>query len=292
MRQGTRGLGEWGTAGLLLTALLICASAARAQERSAATVGTGPDARVTIENPSGSVTVTGWDRSEVVVYASRNNLRNLELNADGNRVTMKAITGFSIDVRVPNNAKLTVQCGSGSINISDVEGTIEAESASGTLQIEGHPRTLNATGISGGVTILGGGRELTHAESVSGTVVVTDARGVVDARSSSGAVTVSGRVRDARLFSVSGDVSFKGIIEDSGRLSAESSSASVELRLPANTSAEYELSTVSGNIENDFGPAATRMRNSPGVRLNFSVGGGSARVKAATVSGSVRLTER
>jgi DUF4097 and DUF4098 domain-containing protein YvlB len=199
---------------------------------------------------------------------------------------------MSLDVRVPKNAKLTVKCGSGSINITDVDGTIEAESASGTLQIEGHPRTINAQGLSGGVTILGGGRESTHAESVSGSVVVTDARGVVDARSSSGSVTVNGRVRDARLFSVSGDVSFKGSIEDSGRLSAETSSASVELRLPANTSAEYDLSTVSGNIENDFGPAATRVRNNPGVRLNFSVGGGSGHVKAATVSGSVRLMER
>jgi DUF4097 and DUF4098 domain-containing protein YvlB len=271
--------------------MVVLVNAAGAQERPAV-IEARADARVSIHNPSGSVSVTAWDRNEVAVYASRSSLRNLELSGEGNRIIVRAHSGFSMEVRVPKNAKLNVQCGSGSIQITGVEGTVEAESASGSLRIEGTPRSITAQGLSGGVTVLGGGTEITRAESVSGSVVITEARGVVDAKSSSGGVRVSGRVRDARLFSVSGSVTFNGTIENSGRLSAESSSASVELKLPANTSAEYELSTVSGHIENDFGPAATKARRGSGVSLNFSVGGGGARVKAASVSGSVRLTER
>jgi DUF4097 and DUF4098 domain-containing protein YvlB len=263
------------------------------QERPA-TVQASSDARVHIYNPSGSVKVTGWDRDEVAVFGSRGDLRQLELSRgdNGRRIEARATTGFSLDVRVPKGAQLIVECGSGAIEISGVEGSIEAESASGSLQIQGYARSITANGLSGGVTIIGGGSEITHAESVSGSVVITDARGVVDAKSSSGGVTVSGDVRDAKLFSISGDAIFRGTIASGGRLTAESSSAGVEIRLPRNTSAEYELSTVSGDIENEFGPVATRSRNGSGVELRFSVGGGNARVKAATVSGSVRLIAR
>jgi hypothetical protein len=94
------------------------------------------------------------------------------------------------------------------------------------------------------------------------------------------------------LFSVSGTVMFDGSIAINGRLSAESSSGSVELTLPRNTSATYELSTISADIDNDFGPPATRARNGSGVSLRFSVGSGGARIKGNSVSGSVILQGR
>ena len=62
--------------------------------------------------------------------------------------------------------------------------------------------------------------------------------------------------------------------------------------LPRNTSAKYELSTVSADIDNDFGPPATRKRGGAGVSLEFTVGNGGARIKAASVSGSVLLQGR
>lgn len=275
-----------------LSMLFVLTTTAMAQERTA-DINVTKDVRVHIYSPNGGVRVSGWDRNLVSAYGSRGQLRDLEIAADGpQRVTIRSRTGTAIDVRVPTGAQVIVECGSGSIEINGVAGTVEAESSSGTLQIQGAPRSISANGISGGVTIVGGGTEITHAESVSGSVVITDARGVVDARSSSGGVQVSGRVRDAKLFSVTGSVAFNGTVENGGRLSAESSSASVELRLPSNTPAEYELSTVSGDIDNDFGPAATRSQNGNNVVLRFSVGGGGARVKAATVSGSIRLTNR
>jgi DUF4097 and DUF4098 domain-containing protein YvlB len=280
-----------GTVAVAFAAALLCTATLQAQERPAE-MDAARDARVHIYNPSGSVKVTGWDREQVAVYASRSNLRDLELSGDRNRITMRVQNGFSIEVRVPHGAQLIVECGSGSVDISGVDGTVEAESSSGSVQITGAPHSIAATGFSGGVTIMGGGTEITHAESVSGSVVITDAHGVVDAKSSSGSVSVSGDVRDAHLFSVSGDVEFRGTVASAGRLSAESSSASVELKLPRNTSAEYELTTVSGEIDNEFGPTATHSRNGAGVTLRFSIDGGDARIKAASVSGSVHLNSR
>lgn len=276
---------------LTFLALAFFATNAFAQDRPATTAAEA-DARVSIENTSGSITVTAWDRNEVAVYGGRSVLRNLELDGNPRHVQIRMNAGSSLDVRVPRRAQLRAKSSSGFVHVEGVEGSVDIESASGTLQVEGRPRSIHATGFSGGVTILGGGTEVTRAESVSGTVMITRANGVVEAKSSSGGVNVKGDVREAVLFSVSGSVMFDGTVADGGRLSAESSSGSVELSLPRNTSAEYDLTTISADIDNDFGPPALKARNGSGVGLRFTVGNGGARIKAASVSGSVRLQAR
>jgi DUF4097 and DUF4098 domain-containing protein YvlB len=278
---------------LLATSLLLVATAsAGAQERTMMTVGATADARVTLTNTSGSIHVTVCERNEVSVFGPRSLGRSLEIDTEPHHIQLKMVDGSELKVCVPRRAKLRAHSGSGSVHVEGVEGTVDIESASGSLQVEGRPRSIHATGFSGGVTILGGGIEVTRAESVSGTVMVTRASGLVEAKSSSGGVSVKGDVRDAQLFSVSGTVAFDGTVANNGRLSAESSSGSVELILPRHTSAEYELSTISADIDNDFGPPATRTRNGAGISVRFSVGGGGARIKGNSVSGSVILQGR
>jgi DUF4097 and DUF4098 domain-containing protein YvlB len=274
-----------------IVGLLIGATSAPAQERPFI-LETSADARIVIENTSGSITVTAWDRNAVAVMGSRSALRDLEAEGGPNQVQLKMQRGHGLDVRVPRGAQLRATSGSGSVRVEGVEGSVDVESGSGSLHIEGTPRSIHAQGFSGGVTVLGGGTEVTRAESVSGTVIVTRASGIVEAKSSSGGVSVKGNVREANLFSVSGSVMFDGTVVHNGRLSAESSSGSVELTLPRNTPAEYDLSTISADIDNDFGPRPARKRGGGGVSLQFTVGNGGARIKAASVSGSVLLQGR
>ena len=266
-------------------------SSLRAQDRPLV-LETESDARVTIENTSGSITVIAWDRNVVSVQGGRSTLRDLEVEGSPRHVSLKMLHGHYLEVRVPRRAQVRAHSASGFVRVEGVEGTVDVESGSGTLHIEGTPRSIHAQGFSGGVTILGGGTEFTRAESISGTVIITRANGIVEAKSSSGGVSVKGNVREAVLFSVSGSVVFDGAVANGGRLSAESSSGSVELTLPRNTSAKYELSTVSADIDNNFGPPATRKRGGGGVSLEFTVGNGGARIKAASVSGSVLLQGR
>lgn len=278
--------------GILLGSVtwMLLASTASAQGRPG-TMAVGREARVDIRSAGGPVTVTAWERSEVAVTTPGNTPDEYRLSGDGQRVTVRVGHDAPVQVNVPRDAMLNVRTGTGPIMIRGLTRTIEAESGSGPVRIEARAQSITATGFSGGVVIVGGGSEITRAESASGSVIITDAAGVVDASSSSGSVRVSGRVTDARLFSVSGSVNFDGTVESGGRLSAESSSGSVLLRLPASGSAEYELSTVNGSIRNSFGPSAGRTSGT-GARLRFVVGGGGARIKGSTVSGSVSLTDR
>ena len=278
---------------ILVTAalLILSVNGLHAQDR-ALTVGTDANARVTIDNPSGSITVRACERNEVILGGGRSMARNVEIDATPKHVQLKVVHGHSLDVCVPRNAQLRAHSGSGSIRVEGVSGTVDVESGSGSVQVEGRPRTIHAMAFSGDVTILGGGSEVTRAESISGSVVITRAGGTVEAKSGSGNVNVKGEVREAELFAVSGNAVFDGILANGGRLSAESSSGSVDITLPRNTSAEYELSTLSGDIDNDFGPPATRTRGGPGLTLRFTVGDGGARIKGHTLSGSVRVQDR
>lgn len=273
-----------------IAALLLTAGLSRAQDVPR-TMAVAAGARVSISSAVGPVSVTAWERAEVAVTMGGASPQEYELSGDAQRVTIRVHYTGPLQVRVPRDVMLNVQTGAGPIMIRGVTRNIEAESGSGPVRIEARAQSITATGFSGGVMIVGGGSEVTRAESASGSVIVTDATGVVDASSSSGSVRVNGRVTDARLFSVSGSVSFEGTVERGGRLTAETSSGSVMLRLPATTSAEFELSTVNGRIANSFGPRPERT-GTIGARLHFVVGGGAARIKGATVSGSVTLTDR
>lgn len=245
-------------------------------------------ASVTIENASGTIRVFATGGRELTVLDVSGDLaRELEIDTRGSDIRVKASSSY-LQVRVPADAKLFVKNSSGSVSISGMRSSVEVETSSGRIEVAGVVETLHAESFSGSITA-DGGSQRTYAESISGRVALARVQGDVDARSTSGAVRVVGRdIKDAKLSSVSGMVTFEGTLDRNARLEAESSSASVELTIPNNFSAQYDLTSISGRIENDFGPSPTPRRNGNGATLRFSTGGG-AHIVATSVSGSVRL---
>lgn len=115
------------------------------------------------------------------------------------------------------------------------------------------------------------------------------AQGSVDARSTSGSVIVRGNdIVDGKISSVSGTASFSGTLTKNARLELESSSGSVDITLPNNFPGIYDLNSISGDIDNDFGPSPSHPRHGTGAILKFSTGSG-ARIVATTVSGHINL---
>ena len=110
----------------------------------------------------------------------------------------------------------------------------------------------------------------------------------------SGTVTVSAEgVKDCRLETTSGPIRLDGSLAPGGRIDAITVSGSIELRLPADVSAEIEASTFSGDIDNELGPRARRTSEyGPGKELSFSHGSGDGRIKVRAFSGSVLLRKK
>ena len=272
---------------LFLMVLMTVAHPAIAQ-RTERRVGVPAGATITVVNHSGSIEVVGSSTDEISIPQARDLQRELEIQVDGRQIRVEVRT-MHLLVRVPSNARLNVRGESGSVTVSGVTAPVDIETSSSSIDVNGIPETLHIETLSGSIQA-DGDRESLYAETVSGSVTINQARGVVDARSTSGHVNVRGReLKEARLSSVSGQVSFEGTFSRDGRLEAESSSGHIELRMPESFGAEYDLTAISGSIDNEFGPRPARSRNGSGEHLKFVSSGGGGRVIATTVSGSIRL---
>ena len=197
----------------------------------------------------------------------------------------------SLEVRVPARSRLHIESFAGSIAVSEVSGTVSAETVNGSITVGGQAHEIQAESVNGSVEVAGASTH-THAESVNGSV--SGASGDLDASTVNGRLEVTGgSFSRAHLETVSGSLSFQGALGSRATFEAETVSGSVTIALPAAVGADFSISTFSGSVDNAFGPAATRAtRHTPEKDLEFSTGGGGASVTIHTLSGSIALRKR
>jgi len=260
-----------------------------------------PDGLVEIENPVGSIRVIGWSRPEVAVSGSLGHrATGLEFSGDPHRTRIGIETEGNphavraeLEVHVPAGSRLEIDSFAASITITDVTGAVKAETVNGSITMTGGSKEVSLQTVNGSVEVTSPATRV-HAESVNGAVTVRDASGEVDASTVNGRlVVVGGAFQRARLETVSGSLRFEGDLTKRATLEAETVSGSVELVLPAGVSADFSVSTFSGEIENELGPAAQKAsRFTSEKSLSFSTGSGGAKVSVQTLSGPIRLRKR
>ena len=287
---------------ILLAAIapLLLAGAAADQTDVDRTVDARPDGRVTITNVAGSVKVNGWDRNEVEVKGTLGpGVERLDIDSSGRTVEIEVDylrrshgrdADAHLEIRVPAGSDVDVESVSAEVSVAGVTGEVTVESVSGSVDVEGSPQSVDLESVSGSIEVRGGADQAS-AESVSGRVRLSGAFRDVEAESVSGRVELSSdEIRRADLSTTSGDIELAGSLAPRAEIEVESHSGSVELLLPSSVSARFEVTTYSGRIDNDLGPPAEKTsRYAPGKELNFAIGGGDARIRVDTFSGSVRL---
>ena len=250
---------------------------------------------VQLGSVSGEIRVTGSDRQDVKLVASIERGR-FELSATRSRIGLqtRSVSGRQgsayIEVRVPVGTRVTASTVSGLVAVRATQGEIVARSVSGRVEVRG-------------------GRDRVDVETVSGTLEVSDIQGrmsieavsaSIDVDGASGdltAQTVSGSVRvrrspltGLRAETVSGNITYDGSLAADGTYRVNTHSGSVTLTLPANVGAALELETFSGRIVSDF-PLTLQPGQSTGrgKRMEFTLGGGGARVTAEAFSGNINI---
>jgi DUF4097 and DUF4098 domain-containing protein YvlB len=160
-------------------------------------------------------------------------------------------------------------------------------------QDRGRPAELSIETVSGDLTVAASAPR-TDLASVSGSITVDLATGRLEAESVSGAIRVeNGSLEGASFETVSGDISYAGDIVGRGSYEIESMSGGVTLLVPPSVSAEFDITTFSGNIDNDIGPEAERAsKYTPEKELSFSTGSGGATVSIESFSGSIKIKTR
>lgn len=284
---------------LFLAAVFPAAATAQSgvdQRRPAA-----PDGLVEIENASGSIRVLGSDQAEVAVKGTLGHgATGLELSGSGRRTRVEVETEGNphgvrsdIEVRVPVGSRVQIDGFQAEITVIGVKGGVRAETVNGAISVSGPSKDVDVQSVNGAVEVTGSGGRV-HAESVNGRVTVKDASGEVDASTVNGVLAVMGGTFDhLRLETVSGELRFEGALSKDARLDAETVSGGVDLTLPASVSADFSVTTFSGNVSNELGPPAQKAsRWTPEKELSFSTGGGGAKVNVQTLSGSIRIRKK
>jgi DUF4097 and DUF4098 domain-containing protein YvlB len=234
---------------VIAAALIIVASAVASAQDFKKSYELPADAKISVSNVSGSISIAGYDGSAVVVTAYRE-------GRDAARVTIEdRSTAGEVDVQVkypercecdasvrfevqvPRSTayRLTSNTVSGNMEISDVTGRFAVNSVSGNVRVG------QVTGSVSGNT-------------VSGTVEV--------------AVAELEGAENMEFNSVSGDV---------------------VLRLPSSIDARVDFSTLSGEIESEFPIQKHEKKRGPGQSASGQLGSGTRTLHANSVSGDIRL---
>jgi DUF4097 and DUF4098 domain-containing protein YvlB len=189
-------------------------------------------------------------------------------------------------VTVPEDMALSLSSHSGSVSVtgtkgelsvSSVEGSIVAQGGSGFISLQSVEGTIELTDASGRMAL----------STVDGDLVVRNARGSLKGN------TVDGEIRFERIesdevdaSSVDGDITFEGAIRAGGRYHISSHDGDVAVIAPT-ISADVSVSTFSGDFESDFPVVLTGSQK--GGRMNFTLGGGGARLEVESFSGTITL---
>jgi len=260
------------------------------------------DGTVDLSSVSGDIVVTGWTRGEARVraYTERGQLKS---NFTSSRLTIEAeaVRGrmgeTRYEVSVPQGARIVLRSRSGDLTAQNTMGAVDMSTTSGDVILTGAKGRVTIESVSGEVQAskIEGDVEVT---AVSADVEIDGVTGSVRVESTGGDIVIDdAKSGGAYASTVSGEVTYRGSIDAKGRYEFLSFSGDVALEGPRTVSAQFSVETFSGELDSDFPvtlqPNAFTSRDDDRRgkrrRLEFTVGGGEARVIAESFSGDVNI---
>ena len=262
------------------------------------------DGEVRIDNLAGTVKILAWDKNQVQVTGTIGQLvQRVDIHGDADSVEIRVILPHHVQsddcdecadlqIQVPKGARLEVSTVSADVEASGLSGPVQLGTVSGGVSLNSASNHIDVRTVSGVVTVVGSAKGAqVAANSVSGTMRLSEVDGNVDAENVSGEIKVISRhVISLRMSATSGDLAFQGDLMKGGNYDINNVSGDVTVAVGSSPDARFDVSSFSGDIDNSFGPKATRVsKYSPGMELHFTNGNGSATLSARTLSGDIRL---
>jgi hypothetical protein len=208
-----------------------------------------PNGHVIIQNLYGDVSITAWDRDEVLVEAIKHSSDPRRLD-DAQVVVEPSSTGLSI--RTQYSAGDTG-------HPTSVEYRITVPRSASLDQVKLINGGLSLSGLAGSVT----------ASAVNGNITAEKLGGYADLSTVNGKLSADfNRINPARPISLS---SINGLISVS---------------IPSGAGANVNASNRSGGIQTDFGKA---IRGDSGLELHTRINRGGAEIKVNNVNGGISI---
>ena len=263
-----------------------------------------PRGVVEISNVSGSIEVSGWDRSEVSVHAELDTgVERVEVASDSGRTTIKVIlphiSGHGgearLQVKIPKDSELDVSGVSADVTTTVVLGVQRLSAVSGNITAELAGADAELKTVSGDLRLKGHGLPARlHVSTVSGEVHLEHGAGELEASTVNGTLIASlDSARGVRARTTSGDLRFEGKLTRGATLEASTVSGDLNVRASADGGYAYEVSSFNGEITDCFNASPARASQyGSGSRLEGTRGEGAGHVRLKTMSGDVQLCDR
>jgi len=294
---------------LFLLIALVSPPTFAAQQRVSQRGDVASDVTVEISNVAGSVRVTAWDRNEIEVSGTLGEgVSGLAFENDSDGVEIKVevprsrrrdperrVGDSHLEISVPRGATVEIDTLVASISVDGVAGGVRMESSAGSIVYAGDSLSIEADTAAGDIEInsTAVGAEI-DVEGVAGSVSVQFVAADVSAGALTGDLRIlGGRLSDGDFESVSGLLYFEAQIDEGADVRFENFNGDVELLIPADTSADFDISSYSGSIETEFGFEGRSVeRYTPEQVAEFTLGSGAADVEIETFAGNVKIRKQ
>ncbi len=298
---------------LTILSIVICFPSlgfAMAEERIVETYPLESTGKVYLENISGDITVSSWDKNEIEITAIKKGRRERDLDdatihirqIDGNiRIITRHDREFSLfrsgsvsiiyDIVVPAKASVRVKSISGDVEVRKIGGLLNVETVSGEIRVRLAESNVRCKSTSGDIDMeyIHGDAEL---ESVSGEISIQEIEGSVEAGTVSGDIELEAfsYSEEIEVSSTSGDVKLRGELSPGGIYRLDLFSGDTKVVIPSDSDFEFSAKTFSGSIESDFELKLSGRFNPKKIR--GTVGKGGASLAISSFSGNIRIMKR
>jgi hypothetical protein len=245
-----------------------------------------------------STPVTVKKEGNIITIRARRQNKDKSLNWSG-RCSMDA----RYTVRVPKSFNSELRTGGGTIMVTEITGTLSADTSGGKLKFTKLKGPTGAT-TSGGSIELNACEGPLKVDTSGGRIEAIDGTGSLDARTSGGSIVVRNFAGDAKVETSGGRLAFENVNgkifgrTSGGSISAklkspvpgdvnlETSAGSIDLMVPADAGLDIEAEASSGRVTSDLPFTGTRSdRDSMKGKIN----GGGKSVVLRSGAGSISI---
>jgi DUF4097 and DUF4098 domain-containing protein YvlB len=276
---------------LALTPLTACA------QGTDTTVAAQPNARVQIQNFSGSVIVRTWDRNAVHVVASKNRRNEVHVRSRDATITISTASSsgapapLDYEITVPSRASLDIGGTYTDIAVEGIRGSVSATTVQGSVTVRGGDGVISLKSVQGSITLQDATGKI-EANGVNRGIVLRNVSGDIAAETVNGSIVLDGiESSDVEAVTVNGRVTYEGTLRDRGRYRFGTHNGSIAISVPERANATIAAVTYQGTFSSRFAlPAgALEPTSGPRRRANFALGTGSARIEAESFQGNITL---
>jgi hypothetical protein len=250
--------------------------------------------RVVIEQITGEITITAWDRDELELRGDqggagagvRRSGTDLHVEHEG-RARRRPVAAT---LRVPRWVDLEIASRSLDVSVTGVSGSLRISGVSGDVRIQDVDGPVEVRTMRGEVVLVDA-RGAVRVSSQSDDVTLRRVSGPIEAHSGDGDILLEDiRAETVRVEAQDGDVTFSGTLAPGGDYGFFVHDGDATIAIPETTSARVSVSTFDGDFQSEFTVRVERLTS--GRELDFTLGGGDARLRIEVFDGEIRLLRR